>query len=156
MGINKHQLELQLQQIFRMMQENKTQEEIAHELNINVRTVQRYYQRIDKRYGDIQREKTDDTLFLECTLFKNRMLTLYKGLENSVLSHKTSGTEKARCAEVAADIAISILRMESQAIKVVREMVSNGTYNNNNISNKGIQTKNDEHSKEEYNHNRKF
>ena len=54
MGINKHQLELQLQQIFRMMLENKTQEEIAYELNINVRTVQRYYQRIDKRYGDIQ------------------------------------------------------------------------------------------------------
>ena len=138
-----------------MMLENKTQEEISHELNINIRTVQRYYQRIDKRYGDIQREKTDDTLFLECTLFKNRMLTLYKGLENSVLSDKTSGTEKARCAEVAADIANSILKLESEGIKIVREMLSNGTYNNNNTHKAG-QTKNDEYSKEEYNPNRKF
>ncbi|HZB17227.1 MAG TPA: sigma-70 region 4 domain-containing protein [Nitrososphaeraceae archaeon] len=154
MGINKHQLEVQLQQIFRMMLENKTQEEIAHELNINVRTVQRYYQRIDKRYGDFQREKTNDTLFLECTLFKNRMLTLYKGLENSVLSDKTSGTEKARCAEVAADIATNILKMESEGLKIVREMLSNGTYYNN--THKTGQTKNDEYSKEEYNPNRKF
>ena len=154
MGINKHQLELQLQQIFRMMLENKTQEEISHELNINVRTVQRYYERIDKRYGDFQREKTNDTLFLECTLFKNRMLTLYKGLEISVLSDKTSGTEKARCAEVAADIATSILKLESEGIKVVREMLSNGNYNNNDTHKAG-QIKNDGCIKE-YNPNRKF
>jgi hypothetical protein len=152
--INKQQYEAQLQQIFRMLLENKTQEEIAHALNISTRTVARYSQRIDSRYGEIQRQKTDDTLFLECHLFKNRMLTLYKGLENSVLSDKTSGTEKARCAEVAADIANSILRLESEGLKIVREMQSNGTYYNN--THKTGQTKNDESSKEEYNPNRKF
>ena len=40
--INKQQYEAQLQQIFRLFLENKTQDEIAHELNISTRTVARY------------------------------------------------------------------------------------------------------------------
>ena len=91
-----------------MLLENKTQDEIAHELNISTRTVARYFQRIEKRYGQIQRQKTDDTMFLECNLLKNRLLTLYKALETQVISDKTSGTEKAKCAEVAANIAIDV------------------------------------------------
>ena len=88
--INKQQYEAQLQQIFRLLFENKTQEQIAHELNISTRTVARYASRIDKRYCEIQRQKNDDTLFLECHLFKNRMLKLYKALEDKMLDSKTS------------------------------------------------------------------
>jgi hypothetical protein len=75
-----------------------------------------------KRYGKIQRQKTDNTLFLEAQLFKNRMLTLYKALEDKVTSDKTSGTDKAKCAEIAANIAIDVLKMESAGIKSVREL----------------------------------
>ena len=52
------------------------------------------------------------------------MLTLYKALENSVLSDKTSGTGKAKCAELAANIAIDLLKMESEGIKAVKELAS--------------------------------
>lgn len=114
--------EAQLQQIFRMLLESKSQEDIAHELNIALKTVQRYTLEIDKRYGEMQRQKTDDTLFMECQLFKNRMLTLYKGLEATVKSLAASGTEKAKCAEVAANIAIDVLKMESEGIKAVKEL----------------------------------
>lgn len=114
--------EAQLQQIFRMLLESKSQEDIAHELNVALKTVQRYTLEIDKRYGEAQRQKTDDTLFMECQLFKNRMLTLYKGLEATVKSLAASGTEKAKCAEVAANIAIDVLKMESEGIKAVKEL----------------------------------
>src|SRR5688572_29147523 len=106
--------ELQLQRIFRLLLENKSQEEIARELHISTRTVARYSQRIEERYGEMQRQKTDDTVFLECNLLKNRLLTLYKTLETQVISDKTSGTEKAKCAETAANIAIDVLKMESE------------------------------------------
>jgi hypothetical protein len=79
-------------------------------------------QRIDKRYGEIQRQKNDDTLFLECHLFKNRMLKLYKALETKALDSKTSGVEIAKCCEVAANIAVDVLKMESEGIKAVREL----------------------------------
>ena len=51
------------------------------------------------------------------------MLTLYKALENSVISDKTSGTDKAKCAEVAANIAIEVLKMESEGIKAVKDVL---------------------------------
>jgi predicted naringenin-chalcone synthase len=108
--INKQQYEAQLLQIFRLLLENKSQEEIARELHISTRTVARYSQRIEERYGEMQRQKTNNTLFLEAQLFKNRMLTLYKALENQVISdNKISGIEKAKCAEIAANIAIDVL-----------------------------------------------
>jgi hypothetical protein len=133
--ISKQQFEAQLQQIFRLLLENKTQEEIAHELNISTRTVARYSQRIDKRYGEVQRQKNDDTLFLECHLFKNRMLNLYKALETKVLSDKTSGTETAKCCEVAANIAIDVLKMESEGIKAVKELGLAASLANKNTTN---------------------
>jgi hypothetical protein len=112
--ITRQQYELQLQHIFRLLLEANTEEEIAKDLQISVRTVQRYKQRLDQRYGEAQRQKTEDTLFTECQLFKNRMLRLYKALEIKALSDKTSGVETAKCCEVAADIANSILRLESE------------------------------------------
>jgi hypothetical protein len=165
--INQQQLEAQLQQIFRLLLENKTQEEIATELHISTRTVARYYQRIEKRYGEIQRQKTDDTLFLESQLFKNRLLTLYKILENKATDLKTSGAEAAKCCEVAANIAIDVIKAESEGLRAVTELISRNKYTTT-TTNKGQrylnnlnQSKNDDGSdnnivEKEYNPNRKF
>ncbi|MGE5635034.1 MAG: helix-turn-helix domain-containing protein, partial [Deltaproteobacteria bacterium] len=49
--ISVQQYEAQLQHIFRLLLENKNQEEIARELHISTRTVARYSQRIEQRYG---------------------------------------------------------------------------------------------------------
>jgi DNA-binding transcriptional regulator LsrR (DeoR family) len=159
--ISKEQHEAQLQHIFRLLLENKTQEEIARELHISTRTVTRYSQRIEKRYGQMQRQKTDDTMFLECNLLKNRLLTLYKALETQVTSDKTSGTEKAKCAEVAANIAIDVVKMESEGIRAVIEIISKNNNTNKGqrgLENLGSQLKNDEsvNIKKDYNPNRKF
>jgi hypothetical protein len=47
-------------------------------------------------------------------LLKNRFLTLYRALETQVVSDKASGAEKAKYAEVAANIVIDVLKMESE------------------------------------------
>jgi len=56
---------------------------------------------------------------MEVQLFKNRMLTLYKGLEDVVTSKDTeiSGIEKAKAAEVAANIAIDVVKADSELIR---------------------------------------
>ncbi|HSF51340.1 MAG TPA: LuxR C-terminal-related transcriptional regulator [Nitrososphaeraceae archaeon] len=122
--------------MFHMLLENKTNEQIANELKISIRTVQNYKRRLEQRYGTIWRQKTNDTLFLECTLFKNRMLRLYKALEDQVTSDETSGTDKAKCAEVAANIAIDILKMESEGIKAVKQLVSKNVQGKNILDNR--------------------
>jgi DNA invertase Pin-like site-specific DNA recombinase len=165
MAVLKSKLELYLQQIFRMLLDSKTEEAIAKELGVSTRTVQRYKVMLDQRYGEIWKQKTDDTLFLECSLFKNRMLTLYKILEDKAADLKVSGSETAKCCEVAANICIDLLRMESEGIRSVTEIISK----NNNNSNKGQRGLNnlnrnnqsngrdDDDSKiKEYDPNRKF
>lgn len=167
--IAKQLFEAQLQQIFRMLLENKTNEQIASELKISIRSVQNYKRRLEQRYGDYQLQKTNDTLFFEGQLYKNRMLTLYNALENQVTSDKTSGVEKARCAEVAAELILSVLKIEAEGIKVIQDII----LKNNNSTNKGQRVlnnlrsrsshlstiendNNDKSDIKEYNPNRKF
>jgi hypothetical protein len=128
--------------------ENKTQEEIARELHIFTCSVFRYCQRIEKRYGAAQRQKIDDSLLMEVQLFKNRMLTLYKGLEDVVISkdRNISGIEKAKAAEVATNIAIDVIKTDSEVIYAVKQglvnistaesVVANKNKNNNSSLNK--------------------
>jgi len=142
--ISKQQYEAQLQQVFRLLLENKSQEEIARELHISTRTVARYSQRIENRYREMQRQKTYDTIFLESQLFKNRLLILYKALETEVISDKTSGTEKAKCAEVAANIAIDILKLENEGIKAVKDLTAKNIQGKNILDNLRNQSKNNE------------
>jgi hypothetical protein len=172
--ITKQQHEIQLQQILRLMLESKTQEEIAHQLNVNVRTIQRYTLEIDKRYGEMQRQKTDNTLFMECQLFKNRLLKMYRILEQKALDPKTNGTETAKCCEVAFSIAIDVLRLEAEGIKAVKNglvSIASATAHKNAFNNirkydneddgpnhnsRHNQNQRQHQEKEDYNNNRKF
>ena len=157
MPILKSKLELYLQQIFRMLLESKTEEAIAKELGISTRTVQRYKVILDERYGAIWKQKTNDTLFLECKLFKNRMLTLYKTLEDQVVSDKTSGNDKAKCAEIASNIPIDVLKMEAEGVKALKDLASKNVQGKNILDNLRNQSKNDKSNiKKEYDPNMKF
>ena len=144
--ITKQQYEAQLQHIFRLLLDGKTDEEIAKDLNISVRSVQRYRRRLERRYGAFQAAKTDSTLFLECSLFKNRLLKMYRILEQKALDPKTNGTETAKCCEVAASIAIDVLRLESEAMKAVKNglvsIASAATANKNANLNNNLRSSN--------------
>jgi hypothetical protein len=72
------------------------------------------------------------------------MLILYQGLEDMVTStdKAVSGTEKARCAEVAANIAIDVIKAESQGIKAIKELVAYGNNKGNNRLVQSIQSSN--------------
>ncbi|HET7644615.1 MAG TPA: helix-turn-helix domain-containing protein [Nitrososphaeraceae archaeon] len=162
--ITKNQYEAQLQHIFRLLLDGQTDEQIAKDLNISVRSVQRYKRRLENRYGAFQAAKTDSTLFLECSLFKNRLLTMYRVLEQKALDPKTSGSETAKCCEVAANLAIDVLRLESEGIKAVKSglvSIASATTHKNALTNlrKEDDDENDNESDEsfkEYNPNRKF
>jgi hypothetical protein len=88
---------------------------------------------------------------------KDRMLTLYKALENHVISdNKISGIEKAKCAEIAANIAIDVLKMENEGIKSVKELAAKNVQGKNILDNLRNQSENDESNFKGYDPNRKF
>lgn len=122
MVIEKQLYERQMELIFRMLLENKTNEQIASELKISVRLVQNYKRKLEQRYMAYQRDKTDSTIFLEINLLKNRLLKLYRSLEIKVKDPKTSGNDCARCADVAAGIAINVIKLESEGIRAIKQL----------------------------------
>jgi hypothetical protein len=69
----------------------------------------------------MQRQKTNNTIFLEAQLFKNRLLHLYQILERKAEDPKVNGNECAKCCEVAANVAVEVLKMESEGIKAVKQ-----------------------------------
>jgi ribosomal protein L6P/L9E len=158
MAIEKQLYERQLELIFRRLLENKTNEQIASELKISIRSVQNYKRRLEQRYGNFQVQKTNDTLCFEVQLYKNRMLTLYKALENVVTSidKSVSGSDKAKCGEVAADLIYSVLKIEAEGIKTIQFRSNNNNTNKGQRCLNNLQSKNDESTIKEYNPNRKF
>jgi hypothetical protein len=122
MAIEKQLYERQLELIFRMLLENKTNEQIASELKISIRSVQNYKRKLEQRYMAYQREKTNSTIFLEVNLLKHRLLTLYRSLENIVKDPETSGNDCAKCADVAAGIAISVIKLESEGLRFTTQL----------------------------------
>ena len=116
-------MEYELAEIYKRLCNGESDLQIMTALCLQERNYYKYKKRLEARLMEYQRKKTNNTIFMESQLFKNRMLTLYKALENQVTSSadKTSGTDKAKCAEIAANIAIDVLKMESEGIKAVKE-----------------------------------
>jgi hypothetical protein len=142
----KQKMEYELTEIYRRLCNGETDFQIMATLHLQERNYYKYKKKLEARLMEYQLKKTDDTIFTECQFFKSRMLTLYKALENQVTSDKTSGTDKAKCAEVASEIAIDLLKLESENVKAIHEIISKTTYKNTN---------NDGYIKE-YDPNRKF
>ncbi|HEX2408541.1 MAG TPA: hypothetical protein VHJ38_15160 [Nitrososphaeraceae archaeon] len=140
-------MEYELAEIYRRLCNGEIDFQIMTTLNLQERNYYKYKKKLETRIMEYQLKKTDDTIFTECQFFKSRMLTLYKALENQVTSDKTSGTDKAKCAEIASEIALEILRLESENVKAIHDLISKTTYKKNN---------NDDGYIKEYNPNRKF
>jgi hypothetical protein len=120
----KQKMEYELTEIYQRLCNGETDFQIMTTLNLQERNYYKYKKRLESRLMEYQLKKTEDTIYLESQFFKNRMLTLYKALETQVISDKTSGTDKAKCAEIAANIAIDVLKMESEGIKSVKELAA--------------------------------
>ena len=93
----KQKMEYELSEIYRRLCNGETDLQIMTTLCLQERNYYKYKKKLEARIMEYQRNKTVDTIFMESRLFKNRMLTLYKALENQVTSSadKTSGTDKA-------------------------------------------------------------
>jgi hypothetical protein len=155
-------MEYELAEIYKRLCNGETDLQIMTKLCLHERNYYNYKKRLQIQLMEYQRKNTNNTIFIESNFFKNRMLNLYKALEDQITSDETSGTDKAKCAEIAASIALDVLKMESQGIRFVTEIISKNNNNNKTqrgLENLGSQSKNDDESndiKKDFNPNRKF
>ena len=97
--------------------------------------------------GNVTLNKDEPTLYF-CKSFIGIESTLYKELETQVISDKTTGAAKAKCAEVAANIAIDVLKMESEGIKAVKELAAKNVQGKDILDNLKNQSKENGYDKE--------
>ena len=78
-------MEYELTEIYRRLcNDGESDFQIMTALCLQERNYYKYKKRLEVRLMEYQCKKTEDTIFMESQLFKNRMLTLYKALENQV------------------------------------------------------------------------
>ena len=78
-----------------------------------------YKEKIYKQSAKIQAEKiAEHTLALETQILKDRLTRLYRNLEQRATTATTKAKDLAALATVAQDLAIKILKLESEGLKV--------------------------------------
>ena len=115
--------ERRLEKIFDMLLLGMTNEEIANHLQITIRSVNNYKKKLESRYMQYQKQKNENTWALEFAILKNRLLVLYRNLNQKITDNRTSAGDAARVADVALKIALNIIDMENKGIGAIQEMV---------------------------------
>jgi hypothetical protein len=110
-----------------------TDKEIMEELGIKERTFYYYKQKIYQQSAKIQAEKTsaEEVLAFEVQILKDRLTRLYRHLEQRASAETTKARDVAVLATVAQDIAIKILKLESESLKALSGK-NNKIYSKNN------------------------
>jgi DNA-binding Lrp family transcriptional regulator len=122
MVTEKQLFEKRLDLIFQLLTKGQTNEEIAEQLGISIRSVQYQKRKLEERYTKYQQQKNHDTFWLELSLLKNRLLTLYRNLDRKITDSKTGASDAARAADVAMRIVIEIYNAENRGIINIHEL----------------------------------
>jgi orotate phosphoribosyltransferase-like protein len=111
---------IHLEELARLIAKGLSDKDIMQELNLKRRTY--YYRKaqVSKIYGNIAEKKTEETLEAEAHILKDRFLHLYRMLYENIATANNRNTrlkDIATAAQVAADIAIQVLRLEVEGFR---------------------------------------
>jgi hypothetical protein len=108
---------IHIEELARKLSEGNTDRQIMQELNIPERTF--YYRKaiVSKIYGKITERKTEEVIEAEMHVLKDRFLRLYRQLEQNIANSNDRLRDKASAAQVAADLAIQVLRLEVEGYR---------------------------------------
>jgi hypothetical protein len=114
----RQQVELQLEQIqSRISTGSSTDKEIMQELGLKRANFYKYKAKIYKRSAAIQSEKSEESLAFYQQILNDRLTRIYRVLSEKLEDKKTRGRDAARCALAAQEVAINILRLESEGLR---------------------------------------
>jgi hypothetical protein len=127
----RQQLENELIEIQHRICQGHTDKEIIEELNLKERTFYYYKHKIYQMSAAIQAKKREDGMAFEMQILKDRFTRLYRLLELKAASPNTKAGEVAKIAEIAQDIAVNIIKLEGEGLRVLSGI--------NKITNKATQ-----------------
>ena len=112
-------LDLQLTKMFELMVQGFTDLELMKTLQITERTFYRYKKKLYKKYGDLQRSKTEETIMLQQEVLFERLLSLFKQVELKIVQDRQimRGDDLAALTETARNLAVDLLKLETEGFR---------------------------------------
>ena len=95
--------------------------EIMRTVLLSERNYYKYKKKIAIHLEEIQKERTDSSIWLEVQTLKDRMSQLYSVLAEKVKDPYTKTSELPNLAATAESIAINILKLESASITAIKQ-----------------------------------
>jgi ACT domain-containing protein len=118
----RQQVELQIEQIqSRISTGSSTDKEIMQELGLKRANFYKYKAKIYKRSKAIQLKNSQKSLAFYQEILNDRLTRIYRALEEKLADKNTKAREVAKCALLAQEVAINIVRLEAEGLKVSRE-----------------------------------
>jgi ACT domain-containing protein len=118
----RQQVESQLEQIQNKISSgSSTDKEIMQELGLKRANFYKYKAKIYKRSEAIQSKNSEKSLAFYQQILNDRLTRIYRVLEEKVADKNTKARDVVRCALLAQDVAINIVRLEAEGLKASRE-----------------------------------
>jgi hypothetical protein len=115
------QMRIHLEELAKKLAAGYTDKQIMQELNYKERTFYNHKAKVSRIYGNIGERKTEEALEAEAHILKDRFLHLYRALYENIAdatnNRNTRLRDKAYAAQVAAEIAIQLLKLEVEGFR---------------------------------------
>jgi ACT domain-containing protein len=117
----RQQVELELEQIQNKISSGSTDKEIMQELGLKRANFYKYKAKIYKRSEAIQSKNSDKSLAFHQEILNDRLTRIYRALEERLADKNTKSRDVVKCASLAKDIAINIVRLKGEGLKASTE-----------------------------------
>ena len=123
---NRISIDIQLEQMFKLLAQGYTDTEMKTMLNVPERTYYNHKLLLYKKYGTLQREKSEDVVYYQQMLLAERLTKLYRYCELKLqkdLGHM-NGNEFAALASVSQELAVNLLRLEAEGLRATNRSLN--------------------------------
>jgi hypothetical protein len=117
---NRSRIQWRMHEIQYRLIKGESDREIMHTVLLSERNYYKYKKKIATHLEEIQKERTDSSIWLEVQTLKDRMSQLYSVLGERVKDPYTKTSELPNLATTAESIAINILKLESASITAIK------------------------------------
>ena len=106
------------EKIFNLLCKGESDKYIQQKLGLKQRNYYKYKQKLFSKYEDLQRKRTQETIWFETYLLKNRLLKIFQTILQTIESKPTkmNGIQLAKLAQTAASISTILFKLETQGI----------------------------------------
>jgi hypothetical protein len=123
---NRALVDQELYKMFELIALGRTDREMIQELKMKNSTFYWYKRKLYKRYGRIARQKTEDSIFLQQEVLAERLIRTYRNLEIKAREDRNNmtGTDLANLASIQQEIAINILKLETEGLRATNKQIN--------------------------------